>query len=421
MKFSNSLKTAVVGLTTNKARSALTVLGIVIGIASVILMMSLGQGVQNLIVGQIVSMGSNTIFVEPGSFDGKAGGGSMMQSMSEEMSIKTLTYEDAVAIKRESTVKYAAAATFGSARAVYRNADKKITYMGITPDMLKINDVRPIAGRDFTEADTQGAERVAYLGYKISSDLFGEEDPVGKTIRVKNVNFLVIGVAEEQGTQMFMNLDESIYVPLKTAQRLLLGTEHVQWIVVQAKSDDVINETVENIRLLLRERHNIYNPEGDLSKDDFKAVSQVETTEMLTTITGVLTMFLSSIAAIALLVGGIGIMNIMLVSVTERTREIGLRKAIGARKRDIMLQFLMEATMLTSLGGATGIALGALGAYGTASILRGIEGFSDWQMVIPLNSVIMAFSIAMAIGIVFGIYPARKASKLDPISALRYE
>jgi len=417
MKFNNSFKTAIIGLKTNKTRSFLTILGIVIGIASVILMMSLGDGAQNLILKQIMSMGANNIYVEPGAF---AGGGDMTQQMMEGMEIKTLTIDDMEAIEKDSLVEMVAPIVVSVSRAVYKNNDEKITLYGTTPAYNKITDARTILGSDFTDFDVQSMSKVVVLGYKMSEDLFENENPIGKIIRIKQTNFRVIGVMEEQGTQMFQNLDEYIYIPITTAQKFLLGINHVQSSVVKIVSQDNIDEAVESVRLILRERHNIYNPEGDLAKDDFKVVSGKETADIMNTVTSILSLLLSSVAAIALIVGGVGIMNIMLVSVAERTREIGLRKAVGARKKDILYQFLIESVVLTVLGGILGILLGAIFSYLTSIILTMALGIK-WDFVLSLSSIILAFGVATSIGLVFGIYPARKAAKLSPIDALRYE
>ena len=420
MKFADSLQTAVNSLKANKSRSALTVLGIVIGISAVVAVLSLGSGAQRLIVGQIVSMGSNTIFIEPGAWNEQMEKGSMMQSQLETMEIKTLKYEDAIAIKEDPNIDLVAPFVMGVDRISYKNNSRKITFMGSTPDALEINNTFPMLGRPMNDGDLKSSAKKVFLGYRVYKELFGDEDPLGKAVRIKKQNFTVMGVGEEQGTQMFMDLDDVVYFPLTTAQKFLLGDDHLTWIVARAISDDKIDETVENIRLTLRERHNIYNPAGDTAKDDFKVMSQKETADMLVSITSVFTIFLSAIAAISLLVGGIGVMNIMLVSVTERTREIGLRKAVGARRKDILEQFLIEAIVLTFFGGIIGIALGVVFSY-FGGIVLGILLGTEWEFIISYEAIALAFIVTTIIGLGFGIYPARKAANLSPIEALRYE
>ncbi len=418
MRLSYTLKTAIIGLKTNKARSFLTMLGIIIGITAVVSMMSLGAGAEDLIVGEIMAMGSNNIFIEPGAFDPKKT--SMMEAMVEQLEVKTLKVSDAEAIEKLPGIEMTAPIAMGTSRVVHKDIDKKISFLGITPTLQKIESHHTVSGRDMAEDDVRGQARVALLGSKIKEDLFGDENPVGETIRIKRSNFKVIGVLEELGSQMFLNLDEYIYVPITTAQKLLLGTDHINTMIARAKSEEVIDETIEDIRLLLRDRHNIYNPEGDLTKDDFRVMSQTEAVDMLTSITGIFTLFLSGVAAIALVVGGIGIMNIMLVSVTERTREIGLRKAVGARRKDILWQFLLEATILTLLGGIIGVILGVTFSFIGGFVLGRMLSMS-WGFFISFKAVALGLGVAVITGLAFGIYPARKAAKLSPIEALRYE
>lgn len=413
-----SFKTALIGLKTNKVRSFLTTLGIVIGIAAVVTMMSLGAGAENLIAGQIMSLGSNSIFIEPGAFDPKKT--SMMKAVIEGIEIKTLKISDAEAIKNLPEIEEVAPFVIGIDRVVYKDINKKITFMGTTPTAHIIEGTSIILGRGFRDAEVKSQAKVAVLGYRIAQELFGDENPIGKVIRIKKVNFKVIGVLEEKGIQAFMNPDEYIYVPITTAQKLLLGVDYIRWIVAKAKNESVVDEGVANIRLLLRERHNIYNPQGDLTKDDFRVISQVEATNILSSVIGIFTLFLSSITAIALVVGGIGIMNIMLVSVTERTKEIGLRKAVGAREKDILYQFLLEALVLTLLGGVIGVILGVIGSFFGGIALGKILN-TNWVFFISFKAIGLGVGVAVIVGLVFGIYPARRASRLSPIEALRYE
>ncbi len=423
MKWNDSLNIAITSLKINKTRSFLTILGIVIGIASVIAVISVGEGAQTLILKQIMALGPNNVYIEPGPLDiqrTNMRGGEMAQQLMEGMGVKTLTLKDLEAIEKDPLVERVAPIVTMVSRVIYQNNDKRATIFGTTPAYNQIFNVQTILGSDFTDFDVQSRAKVAVLGYKISEDLFKEENPIGKTIRIKETNFKVIGVMEEQGGQSFLSFDEQIYVPITTAQEFLLGINYVQSSIAKIISQDKIEEAMETIRLILRERHNIYNPEGDLSKDDFKVISGKETAEMMSTITDILTLLLSSIAAIALVVGGIGIMNIMLVSVAERTKEIGLRKAVGARKKDILYQFLMESVVLTAIGGVIGILMGILFSY-LLGIVMTMSLEIQWYYVISPSSIILALSVAAGIGIIFGIYPSRKAAELSPIEALRYE
>lgn len=415
MRIKDSIKISFITLRTNKMRSALTMLGIIIGVASVIIMMSLGGGAQNLIIGQIASMGSNNIYIEPGSSQG-----SFVQQSIDQLNQRSLKIEDAVAIAKDPNVEKVAPMAYGTGRINYQDEDKKITFIGTGAGAMEISDLAVQSGRGIDEDDVKTMARVIVLGHKLASDLFGEDDPVGKTIRLNKLNLKVIGVLEEKGGQIFQTYDDYAYIPVTTAQKLLLGYDHINAILVKAKSEKLINQVVESARIILRERHGIYNPEGDLSKDDFKVMSQVEAAGMVSQVTGILTAFLSSIAAIALIVGGIGIMNIMLVSVTERTREIGLRKAVGARNKDILNQFLIESVTLTLFGGIVGFIIGTSFSLATSIILSKVLKI-NWGFTIPVGAVVLAFGVATIIGLVFGIYPAKKASKLNPIEALRHE
>ena len=415
MSFKDSIKISFITLKTNKMRSALTMLGIIIGVASVIIMMSLGRAAQNLIIGQISSLGSNNIYVEPGSPSG-----SFSQQSIDQLNQKSLKYSDALAIKKDPGVQQVSVMVYGNGRAAYQSTDKKITFIGIDEGVMEISNLSIMYGRPINDDDIKGMARVVVLGYKLAKDLFEEDDPINKTISIKNLNLKVVGVLEEKGGQIFQTFDDYAYIPVTTVQKLMLGIDYVNAILVKAKDEKSIDQVVESARLILRDRHKIYNPEGDLAKDDFKVMSQVEMADMLKQITGVLTAFLSSIAAIALVVGGIGIMNIMLVSVTERTREIGLRKAVGARNKDIMKQFLIESVTLTLFGGILGFIFGISVSLASTFAMSKLLN-TNWVFAIPFGAVVLAFGVATAIGLIFGIYPAKKAAKLNPIEALRHE
>jgi len=418
MQLRNIIKTSFRSLRSNRTRSFLTILGIVIGIAAVIMMVSIGNGAQGLILNEISSMGSNNIFVEPGA--PHSGSGNAMQAMMEEFEIKTLKVQDLESIIKLPNVKGAAPLVIGTERIVYGDNNKKITFYGTSNDFFQIMNGSFLIGQGFSSRNFRSMEREIVLGYKIKQDFFGDENPLGKNMRIKKTNFRVVGVLEEKGTQMFMNLDEGVYLPVATAQKLLLGIDYLRNIVVQSQNEEKIDQIIYDTRLLLRQNHNINNPSNDLSKDDFKVTSQKEAANMVSQVTSIFTLFLSSVAAIALLVGGIGIMNIMLVSVTERTKEIGLRKAVGAKSKDILYQFLSESVILTMLGGVVGIFIGVTFSILIGLILGKVLNV-NWGLSVSFPAIAIGFSVATIIGLVFGIYPAQKASKLDPIQALRYE
>jgi len=417
MKFNDYLKTATTSLKANKTRSFLTMLGIVIGIAAVIVMMSVGGGAQNLILSQIEGLGSNLIIVFPGGI--KEEEGRPPQFSMGMMNIKTLTYEDSQALLKKSNAPYVenvAPIITGSATINYQNESRETNYIGTTPDIQYISDSYPVEGRFFTEQESRSMDKVVVLGFKVREKLFNAESAIGKSVKIQRVKFKVIGVMEERGAQGMEDPDDQVYIPFTTAQKQLLGINHLQAMMVRAENEKVIEQTVEDIKTTLRERHHITDP----SKDDFTVKSQKEFSETLGMVTGIFSIFLSCVAGIALIVGGIGIMNIMLVSVTERTREIGLRKAVGAGKKDILYQFLMEAVVLTILGGIIGIIFGIVGSYLGGMVLGKMLAV-EWGFSLSLTSIILAFGVATAIGLVFGIYPARKAAELSPIEALRYE
>jgi len=409
MRLSDSFETAFKGFAANRLRAFLTTLGIVIGIASVILMLSLGKGAEGLILGQISSFGPDTIFVGPGGGD--------MNGPPKLGSLTAIKYTDFQAIKKLPSLKAAAPVLMINETVNYESQNKNPTTTGSTPEIAEVDGLETARGTFFSQDDTDAARNVAVLGVKIASDLFGLDDPLGKTIYIKRKPFVVIGVMKPIGTKFFMNYDEYIYVPITAARTSLTGVDHINYIAGKAVGS--VDAASADITAEMRILHRIDNPKDDKNLDDFHIETAVQAASILSTITNALTIFLAAIASISLVVGGIGIMNIMLVSVTERTREIGLRKAVGADRRDIMTQFVIEAVFLTMLGGIVGMISGAVFSFLIAVVISRFQ--SGWVFDVPLYSLFLSFSVAAAIGLVFGIYPARKAADLNPIEALRYE
>jgi putative ABC transport system permease protein len=392
----------------NKLRSGLTTLGIIIGVGAVISMIALGSGAKARIQEQIAAMGSNLLMVRSGS---ATSGGIRMGAGS----VPTLTAEDAKAIAEEiPTVKYAAPRLNGVAQVVFENQNWSTTTRATTPEALWIRDWPVVRGRLMTEADLDRGAKVCLLGQTVAQSLFGEMDPVGQIVRINQFPFMVIGVLAVKGqTTWGRDRDDIVYLPLTTGQRLLFGAQFpgmVHSIMVQARRFGVLQQTEDAITRLLRQRHRIRANQ----EDDFSIRNLTEYMSTAEQSASVMSILLGAMASISLLVGGIGIMNIMLVSVTERTREIGIRLAVGARSRDILFQFLMESLVLSLLGGAVGVLLGIL-----ASQL--MTQFFKWPTLISHSALLISFAFAAGVGIFFGLYPARKAARLDPIEALRYE
>jgi putative ABC transport system permease protein len=405
-----ALRIALRSLRVNKLRTALTMLGIMIGVGAVIAMVSVGTGAQARVAEQIQSLGSNLIIVLPGSRNTaglRLGQGSQV----------TITEDDALAIGREvPTVQAVAPAVRGNAQIVYGNLNWSTTITGVTADFFEARDWPLESGRPILREDVDGATKVALVGQTAALNLFGDSDPIGEIIRIKKVPFTVVGVLTRKGqTTWGQDQDDVVVIPLSTAKKKVLGASQansrsVHAISIKVLAGEDMSDAEAQVRTLLRDRHRLQ----PYQEDDFWIRNLSEVLQAQEDTSAVLTYLLAAIASVSLLVGGIGIMNIMLVSVTERTREIGLRMAVGARARDILTQFLVEAVTLSLIGGLVGIALGVGGS-------SAISYFADWRTVLALNSVVVAFGFAAAIGIFFGFYPARKASRLDPIEALRYE
>jgi len=405
-----SARVALRALRVNKLRSALTMLGIIIGVGAVIAMVGVGAGAQARVAEQIQSLGSNLIIVLSGSMTSsgiRLGQGSQL----------TITEEDAAALAREIPAVQASAPSMrGTAQVVYGNLNWATQIQGSTPDFSEAREWGVTSGRFLTPEDLAGATKVALLGQTTALNLFGDSDPLGQIIRIKKVPFTIVGVLDRKGQSSWGNdQDDIVIIPLSTAKKKVLGVSRanarsVGSISVKIRAGENMIDAEEQMRALLRQRHRL-QPYQD---DDFTLRNLAEVLQTQEESSKVMTYLLLAIASVSLLVGGIGIMNIMLVSVTERTREIGLRMAVGARGRDILLQFLVEAVTLSVIGGIIGIAVGITSSYA-------ISEFAEWRTQLPLQAIVMAFGFAAAVGVFFGFYPARKAARLDPIEALRYE
>jgi len=405
MSLGELLALGLQALSRNRMRSALTVLGIVIGVAAVIATLAIGQGAREAVQAQIRSLGANTLTVMSGTIT--ASGARMSAGTNN-----TLTPEDAQAIKRECVAVQAVAPTVRtSAQAVFGANNWSTQIQGTTADFPIVRAWPVASGVFVTDSDVRGAAKVCVLGTEVALQLFGDADPIGSTVRIKDMPFRVVGVMGVKGGQGWGgSQDDVILVPLTTAMRKLMNRTSVNAIAVSALSERDVPAAGEQITELLRQRHRI-RPGAE---QDFFIFTQQEIASSAAETSKVMTLLLASIAAVSLMVGGIGIMNIMLVSVTERTREIGIRRAIGARRRDIMMQFLAESAFLSLAGGALGVVLGIGAATAVTQIAR-------WPTMIQPAAVILAFGFSTAIGIFFGYYPALRASGLDPVEALRYE
>ena len=407
MRTSDLFEETYSALIANKARSGLTILGIIIGIGSVIAMISIGQGTQNTIQSSIQSLGSNLILVTPGAQRGVG-----TQISQGRGSAQTLTLEDANAISKEIPLASAVAPDVsGRYQVGAKGTNTNTSVVGTTPSYTIVRNIEILDGSFISDQNITNKAKVVVLGPSARDDLFGADfDAIGQTVRIKNIDFKIIGITKPKGGSGFSNQDDMLFIPISTAQQFLVGNDKVSTISVQAVNQNSMVQLQQDITNLLLLRHNI----SDATLADFSTLNQEDIIATASSVTNTFTILLGSVAAISLVVGGIGIMNMMLTTVTERTREIGLRKAVGAKRKDINFQFLSEAVMLTFIGGVVGVFIGWLISFG-------VYKFADIATKVSLVSVFLAFGVSAAIGIIFGYYPARRAAGLNPIEALRYE
>jgi putative ABC transport system permease protein len=405
MEFFSTILVALRALRRNKLRSLLTVLGVVIGVCAVITLVNLGGGAQISIEEAISGLGTNLIVIFPGSVTK----GGMRTGYG---SVTTLTVEDAHAIQEECfAVQMVTPIVTTAAQVVYQNQNWGTSVFGVGPDYQRIKNWPLEQGEFFTAQDVNAATKVCILGRTVVEKLFGRQNPVGQVIRVKRIPFRVIGVLTPKGQTAFgQDQDDTVVLPYTTTQKRLVEVTYLSMVMASAVSVDLIDDAQDQIKTLLRQRHSIKEGEDN----DFTVRNLADLTAVFSTITGILTLLLGSIASISLIVGGIGIMNIMLVSVTERTKEIGIRMSVGATPKDILLQFLLEAVLLSLMGGSIGVCVG----IGLTSAIAYVTG---WPSPISLYAIVVSFLFSAGVGIFFGLYPARKASRMNPIEALRYE
>ncbi|MFZ2523243.1 MAG: ABC transporter permease [Minisyncoccia bacterium] len=421
----STIKITIKNLLAQKGRTFLTMLGIIIGVAGVIIIISLGAGAQSLVLGQVKKLGSNLLSVQPGNSDPKGPPAQVFGVV-----VTTLIEEDAIALRSPTQVPHAQAVNAlvrGTVTVTWQNKNIDTSVAGTDYGYVDVVNFSMRDGVFMNESETEAGSSVVVLGSTIADSLFKGTgiDPIGQVIKVRTTSateggslgipLRIVGVIEPRGSAFFQDLDDSIYVPLSIAQRQLLGIKHLQAINIKVDDSTNVDRTIADVTRVLKQRHRIIDDE-DI---DFTVRNQAAAVGLLTTITDALSLFLTSMAAISLVVGGIGILNIMLVTVAERTREIGLRKAVGATNKKILKQFLLESGVLTSIGGLIGIVVGVVISYLMALLMTKL-GY-DWDFVVSLWSVLLAVGVSILTGVVFGLYPSYKASKLDPIEALRYE
>ncbi len=401
MMIGETVRTAWRSLTSNRMRTALTGLGMVIGVAAVVAVLSIGEGAQSQVEGRIRAMGSNLLTVRPES--GRSGA-------VRSGSVQTLTLEDAEAMRQIPGVAAVSPEVSGNAQVKYREINQSASIVGVMPDYLQVRALEVGQGLAISDVDVRERQRVAVMGSTLAKNLFPGESALGQRVQIKGIGFRVIGVLAEKGDTGFSSPDEMVLVPITTHQGVLFGQDYVSSIGVAVATEGEMGSVQAAMQQFLRLRHQLRDDE----EDDFQIRSQTEMLATLGAITGTFTALLGSVAAVSLLVGGIGIMNIMLVSVRERTREIGVRMAVGARRRDVLLQFLVESVVVSLFGGLIGLALG----FGASSLIAKLGG---WPSIVPSYAVVMSLCVSIAVGLIFGVGPARRAAGMDPVEALRQE
>lgn len=428
MQIISNIQIAFRTMRDNKFRTGLTVLGMVIGITSVIIVFSAGEGINRLVLSQIESFGgSDMLETETKVPSSKQGTKNEMQSganLAMGVQITTLTLNDMKDINKLPNIKRSYAGIMGQEQVSYKNELHKSFLFGASSKFIDIDQSEIDYGRFYTENEDKALTKVAVLGYKIKEKLFGNSDPIGKLIKIRKNKYKIIGVIKERGAIMTFDFDDFIYIPIKTMQKKIMGINHVSFMMHQIVDTNLISDTQEQMRYLLRENHNLPHSKNTTSitgapKDDFRVVSMTESMEIIKTVTDVITLLLLSIVAISLIVGGVGILNIMYVAVNERTAEIGLRKAVGACYKDIIIQFLIESILITIAGGIIGIIFGVIISF-LISIGANYYGL-DWQFIIPIKAFIISLGFSIFFGIAFGVYPAKKAAKMNPVTALKNE
>jgi putative ABC transport system permease protein len=415
MNIFSPVKISYRNLMAAKFRSFLTILGIIIGVASVIIIMSIGQSVQALILDQVTGVGSNLIGVLPGASDEKSPPPAAMGIV-----ITTLKYDDLGALTNERNVPEVgsgAGYVLGTDTANYNGTNLTTSFIGTTAGYISVENAEVESGRFITREEESNLSRVAVIGANLTDDLFSGEDPIGKNIKLKDQNFTVIGVLKKRGSSGFglSSQDDTIYLPIRTAQKLILGIDHLGFIRLKVKDAALIPAAIANTKITLREQHHITDP----ANDDFSVRDQASALDMIKNVTNVLRYFLLAIGTISLVVGGVGIMNIMLIAVSQRIREVGLRKAVGAKNSDVMAQFLIESVFISLLGGIIGIIIGVVISFLISAVAQFLQ--YSWPFIILWQSIVVAMLVSGGIGVIFGLYPARKASKVSPMEALRYE